>query len=167
VASVVADAEWMRDRSELWGDNFSGSEGGFMRQVSIGLCVFVVFCLCPVFVPQPQIAAANSAAPHASNSADMETGGGKPTSAFGLQDPDLFASNDAALICSNCLIRLCLVGSHNKLTGYCLEGARGGICHEDYNPTHCPPGATAKKPVLSQPCGFSGRFLVDALRSCS
>jgi hypothetical protein len=65
------------------------------------------------------------------------------------------------------LIRLCLIGNNNKLTGYCLEGSRGGLCHEAYNPTGCHPGATPKQPVLSQKCGVSGRFKVDALRPCS
>jgi hypothetical protein len=90
-----------------------------------------------------------------------------------LRDPDLTASNFAAMIapdtsCTNCLIRLCLVRSAtNKLTGYCLEGARGGICHTAYNPSRCPPGATPKRRILSQQCGSSGRFVVDAMRSCS
>jgi hypothetical protein len=143
-----------------------------MRQPCVWLCVVVVLSLCSVFVPQPEIAASNSAVPLVANAADMETGGQKPASTFLLRDPDLPARNAAAMIeldnaCSNCLIRLCLIGSGNKLTGYCLEGARGGICHEDYNPTHCPPGATPKKPIISQQCGSSGRFKVDAMRHCS
>ena len=148
-------------------------KGGLMRRASPWFCAVVVFfCLCSVFVPQPEIAASNSAAPHAANAADMEARGGKPASTFLLRDPDLPASNAVAMsepdnACFNCLIRLCLIGSDNKLTGYCLEGARGGICHEDYNPTHCPRGATPKKPILSQQCGSSGRFRVDAMRPCS
>jgi hypothetical protein len=143
-----------------------------MRQPSLWLCVVVVLGLCSVFVPRPEIAGSNFAVPHAANAADMATDGGKPASTFALRDPGLLPSNAAAMIerdnaCSNCLIRLCLVGSGNKLNGYCLEGARGGICHEDYNPTHCPPGAKPKKPVLSQQCGSSGRFLVDSMRPCS
>jgi len=69
-------------------------------------------------------------------------------------------------VCSSCLIRLCLVGSGNRLTGYCLEGARGGICHESYSPTQCPAGATAVRPASRQ-CGPpSSTFVVDAARPC-
>jgi hypothetical protein len=144
-----------------------------MRRACPWFCVVVVFGLCCVFVPQPEIAASNSAAPHAATAANLEASGEKSASTFLLRDPDIPASNAVAMIdpdkvsCPNCLIRLCLIGSNSKLTGYCLEGARGGICHEDYNPTHCPPGETPRKPIVSQQCGSSGRFRVDALRPCS
>jgi Tol biopolymer transport system component len=65
--------------------------------------------------------------------------------------------------CTNCLIRRCLV-SDNKLTGYCLSGARGGICHESFDPTDCVAGQTVKQLVQKQ-CGFSS-FAVDDSRPC-
>jgi len=74
-------------------------------------------------------------------------------------------SGTAVAACMNCLIRLCAVNSSNKLTGYCLEGARGGICHQGYTPTQCPVGASPGKPV-SRPCGSFGNFTVDASRTC-
>jgi hypothetical protein len=89
-----------------------------VRQPFICLCVVVVFCLCSVFVPRPEIAASNSAVPHVANAADIETSGEKPASTCLLRDPELPASNAAAMVepdCSNCLIRLCLIGSNNKL----------------------------------------------------
>jgi len=142
-----------------------------MRQSSVLLCVLVVLSCVSIFVPQPNFAASVSAVWHSTGAIGNESDERESASAFVLRDPDPSVSNAASIVepdnaCSNCLIRLCRVGSNNKLTGYCLEGARGGICHEDYNPSHCPPGSTPKKPVLSQQCGFSGRFLVDALRSC-
>ena len=67
--------------------------------------------------------------------------------------------------CTNCLIRRCLVVG-GKLNGYCLTGARGGICHESYDPTHCPAGKLPKAPVKRQ-CGPSvAVFTVDNLRAC-
>jgi hypothetical protein len=67
--------------------------------------------------------------------------------------------------CTNCLIRRCLVVG-GKLNGYCLTGARGGICHESYDPTHCPAGKLPKAPVKRQ-CGPSvSVFTVDNLRAC-
>src|SRR5581483_3449877 len=66
--------------------------------------------------------------------------------------------------CTNCLIQRCLV-SANKLTGYCLEGARGGICHTSFDPTHCLAGQPVKKLVQKQ-CGFS-TYSVDDMRTCS
>jgi hypothetical protein len=65
--------------------------------------------------------------------------------------------------CTNCLIRRCLVVG-GKLNGYCLTGARGGICHESYDPTHCPAGKFPKAPLQRQ-CGPSV-FKVDNLRAC-
>jgi len=141
-----------------------------MRQASVLLCVVVVLSCVSIFVPQPNFAASDSAVWHSTDAIGNDEG--KSASAFVLRDPDLSASDAASIVepdypCSNCLIRLCLVGRNNKLTGYCLEGARGGICHTDYNPSHCPPGATPKKQVLSQQCGSSGRFQIDALRPCT
>lgn len=143
-----------------------------MRQASVLLCVLVLLSCVSIFVPQPNFAASVSAVWHSTDAIGNESGQGKSTPDFVLRDPDLSARNAGSSVepdneCSNCLIRLCRVGSNNKLTGYCIEGARGGICHQDYNPSHCPPGATPKKLVLSQQCGFSGRFLVDALRTCT
>ena len=67
--------------------------------------------------------------------------------------------------CTNCLIRRCLVVG-GKLNGYCLTGARGGICHESYDPIHCPAGKLPKAPVKRQ-CGPSvSVFTVDNLRAC-
>jgi Tol biopolymer transport system component len=66
--------------------------------------------------------------------------------------------------CTNCLIRRCRV-SDSKLTGYCLTGARGGICHESFDPTNCVAGQIVKKLVQKQ-CGASS-FAVDDLRPCS
>ena len=75
------------------------------------------------------------------------------------------ALNPSATLCTNCLIRRCLVVG-GKLNGYCLEGARGGICHEDYDPTHCPVGKLPKVPLKRQ-CGPSvSTFTVDNLRAC-
>ncbi len=65
--------------------------------------------------------------------------------------------------CTNCLIKRCLV-SGSVLTGYCLEGARGGICHTAYDPTHCPAGKPALSKVSRQ-CGPSV-FTVDNMRTC-
>ena len=143
-----------------------------MRNTSLWLLVVFLSCLFFVFIPPPEIAASHSGLARAAKATDMETSTNKSASTFVLRDPDLPISNAFAMIepdtiCSNCLIRLCLVGSGNKLTGYCLVGARGGICHEASNPTRCPPGATPKRQILSQKCGSSGRFSVDALRSCS
>ena len=143
-----------------------------MRQASVLLCVLVVLSCVFIFVPPPNFAASVSAVWYSTDTIGNESGEGKSAPAFVLRDPDLAARNAASSVepnnaCSNCLIRLCRVGSNNKLTGYCLEGARGGICHQDYNPSRCPPGATPKKAVLSQQCGSSGRFLVDALRPCT
>jgi hypothetical protein len=59
----------------------------------------------------------------------------------------------------------CLVDSGKTLTGYCV-GARGGICHEAYDPTNCPVGQPPTG-VTSDQCGSSGSFNVDASRSCT
>jgi hypothetical protein len=77
----------------------------------------------------------------------------------------------AASATLNCLsspsshIGSCLVGSGNTLTGYCV-GARGGICHEAYDPTTCPVGQPPTG-VTSDQCGSSGPFNVDASRPCA
>jgi len=83
-----------------------------------------------------------------------------------LREPGIFfADNTGSLAgCTNCLIRRCLVTSGNKLNGYCLTGARGGICHEAYSPTACPVGAPVKSLVQRQ-CGPSW-FRVDNARPC-
>lgn len=71
----------------------------------------------------------------------------------------------------NCLgsppghIGSCLVGSGNTLTGYCV-GARGGICHEAYDPTNCSVGQPPTG-VTSDQCGSTGPLNVDASRSCT
>jgi hypothetical protein len=102
---------------------------------------------------------------------DAETLGGKPVADFVLRDPDIpggdAAETSSPGFCSpqNCLIRRCLVGSGNRLTGVCLEGARGGVCRSGGgDPTHCPPGAKPKSPVSKQ-CGPL-KLLVDASRPC-
>ena len=100
---------------------------------------------------------------------DPDTLGGKSAFAFVSRDSDILSSDTAARtgsgsVCSNCVIDLCLVRSDNRLSGYCLEGARGGICREDYDPTHCPQGAEPKSRVAKQ-CG-PGSFVVDASRPC-
>ena len=65
---------------------------------------------------------------------DAETLGGKPVADFVLRDPDIPGSDAAETsspgFCSpqNCVIRRCLVWGGNRLTGVCLEGARGGVC---------------------------------------
>jgi hypothetical protein len=59
----------------------------------------------------------------------------------------------------------CLVANGNTLTGYCV-GARGGICHEAYDPTSCSVGQPPTG-VTSVQCGSSGPFNVDASRSCT
>jgi Abnormal spindle-like microcephaly-assoc'd, ASPM-SPD-2-Hydin len=74
-------------------------------------------------------------------------------------------SGTGYIVCPGC-IALCLIGSGNKLTGECLEGARGGICHVGgASSTQCPAGAKAERPVSRQ-CGDFGNFLVDASRPC-
>lgn len=75
------------------------------------------------------------------------------------------ALNPYATLCTNCLIRRCLVVG-GKLNGFCLEGARGGICHEAYDPSHCPVGKLPKAPLKRQ-CGpVVSTFTVDNLRIC-
>lgn len=103
------------------------------------------------------------------------TASGTRTAALSIRDngagsPQIvpLSGTGVANTCTNCLIRLCSVGSDNRLTGYCLEGARGGICHSgSYSPTQCPVGATPEKPVSRQ-CGFAGVNIqkVDAARPC-
>jgi hypothetical protein len=100
---------------------------------------------------------------------DTETLDEKPISDFVLRDPDIpagfaTAPSNPESVCSNCLIRRCLVRNNKLFGGYCLEGARGGICHESYDPAHCPSGRLAKKVVQKQ-CGPS-KFTVDDLRPC-
>src|SRR5438876_171335 len=58
----------------------------------------------------------------------------------------------------------CLVNSGNALTGYCI-GQLGGICHEAYDPLHCPTGQQGDTPGVFQ-CQNSN-FKVDASRSCT
>jgi hypothetical protein len=105
-----------------------------------------------------------------SNVEDEETLDEKPISDFLLRDPDIpaafaIATSNPESTCTNCLIRRCLVRNNKLFGGYCLEGARGGICHESYDPTHCPSGKQAKRSVQKQ-CGPS-KFTVDDLRPCS
>ena len=100
---------------------------------------------------------------------DPDTLGGKSIFAFVSRDSDSLFSDTAARtvsgsVCSNCVIGLCLVRSDNKLSGYCLEGTRGGVCRQDYDPTHCPQGAEPKSRVAKR-CG-PGNFVVDASRPC-
>ena len=101
---------------------------------------------------------------------DAETLGGKPVVDFVLRDPNIPGSDAAETsspgFCSpqNCVIKRCLVRNNKLFGGYCLEGARGGICHESYDPTHCPSGKVAKMSVQKQ-CGPS-QFTVDNLRPC-
>ncbi len=141
-----------------------------MRELFTCFSMSVILCLCLALDPKPEMAAlAFDSSPDNAAGAEMSRGG---SSAFVPPDPDLNFTPANVMIdpdvkCTNCLIRLCLIGSNNKLTGYCLEGARGGICHQAYNPSRCPPGAAPRKPVQSPQCGFSGKFLVDGLRSCS
>jgi hypothetical protein len=103
------------------------------------------------------------------------TASGTRTAALSIRDNGAGSPQIVPLIgtgvantCTNCFIRLCSVGSDNRLTGYCLEGARGGICHSGgYSPTQCPVGATPEKPVSRQ-CGSAGVNIqkVDAARPC-
>ena len=58
----------------------------------------------------------------------------------------------------------CLVNSGNALTGYCI-GQLGGICHEAYDPLHCPTGQQGDTPGVFQ-CQNSN-VKVDASRSCT
>ena len=94
---------------------------------------------------------------------------GGPDGVFVPADSGIWPVASAAIIspdltsCTNCLIKRCVV-SGKLLTGYCLEGARGGICHTAYDPTHCPVGKAALSRVSRQ-CGPSV-FTVDNLRPC-
>jgi hypothetical protein len=124
-----------------------------MKRSSVWCLIVVGSFLCSAFAEERQILTSESASPDA----------------FMLRDGDVLAISTAFMIapegtCSNCLIRRCRVVS-GKLNGYCLEGARGGICHQSYDPAHCPAGKTPKSSVFKQ-CGPS-KFLVDNLRPCS
>jgi hypothetical protein len=59
----------------------------------------------------------------------------------------------------------CSISSQGLLTGECL-GARGGICHEAYDPTRCPPSHKPKTPGSWQ-CGTFGKYHVDLSTSCT
>jgi len=139
-----------------------------MTRPSTWFCTVAVFCLYFAHAEQSQIEASQTVHLYSLKLADAGALGRKPAPAFELRDPDTFAMIDPDSTCpfpSNCLIRLCRVASNGRLTGYCLTGSRGGICHQSYNPTSCPPGATARSRVSKQ-CGPS-RFIVDATRPCS
>ena len=139
-----------------------------MKRPSTWFCPVAVFCLCFAHAEQSQIEASQPVLPYSLKLADTKPLGGESAPAFELRDPDIFAMIDPESACpspSNCLIRLCRVAGNGRLTGYCLTGSRGGLCHQAYNPTSCPPGATARSRVSKQ-CGPS-RFVVDATRPCS
>lgn len=53
---------------------------------------------------------------------------------------------------------------NGTLTGMCL-GVRSGVCHQSFDPSHCPQG----QPPMSQEqfsCGSSGNITVDGTRAC-
>jgi hypothetical protein len=71
------------------------------------------------------------------------------------------------LACVSSIVRFggrCALFSGNVMSGYCL-GARSGICHSAYDPTHCPAGQPAIIPG-SLLCGSSGALNVDSARTC-
>ncbi len=126
-----------------------------MKPLATALCFIFVIALLHALVEQP----------HTASQASM----GGPDGVLLPADAGIWPVASAAVInpeastCTNCLIKRCLV-SGNVLTGYCLEGARGGICHTAYDPTHCPAGKTPLSRVSRQ-CGPS-TFAVDNLRPC-
>lgn len=67
---------------------------------------------------------------------NVETPDEKPVFDIVLRHPDILPSRATApdSTCTNCLIWRCLVRNGKLFGGYCLEGARGGICHESYDP---------------------------------
>ena len=58
----------------------------------------------------------------------------------------------------------CLVPASGTMNGYCI-GARGGLCHQAYDPANCPAGQLPTA-VTSDQCGPS-TFNVDAGRTCT
>jgi len=108
-------------------------------------------CWVPDWGPKPRLDQKSDAVPQPSANSQLS----------GIDAVDTQLEGSA---CTNCLIRRCLV-SDNKLTGYCLTGARGGICHQAFEPTNCVAGQTVQKLVQKQCGAFS--FAVDDLRPCS
>ena len=108
------------------------SKEAFMTGPSRWFCILAVFCLCFAHAEQSQIEASESTLTHSLKLADAVDGKSAP--GFELRDPDLAMINPTCPSPYNCLIRLCNVASNARLTGYCLTGSRGGICHQSYNP---------------------------------
>lgn len=138
-----------------------------MEYPSVRLCIVIVVSIASAFAQRPQ-ATTHEAVGSISQEAAADTLAYRLPSGLMLQDPEIVAIKTTALdeaqsSCSNCLIRRCRV-SGNKLTGYCLTGARGGICHQAYDPTNCTSGKLAVSIVLKQ-CGPS-TLAVDNSRPC-
>jgi len=58
----------------------------------------------------------------------------------------------------------CVVTGTNMLNGYCV-GSRGGICHEAYDPTNCPPQTPDSNAQTGQ-CPHTS-ITADPTRSCT
>jgi hypothetical protein len=135
-----------------------------MNSATFAMCGLWALSLFPVTSASAQLPPALASARHRTTNTAATVAAGTESPSVLPTDPDLHAVALILPSCTNCLIRLCNVSPTNKLSGYCLEGARGGICHQSYDPTHCPVGKSVLKPGTRQ-CGY-GTFKVDLARPC-
>jgi hypothetical protein len=121
----------------------------FMKGTRLWLCLTILITLCPAFAQQAKPSFSQMDALWVPGETSIR--------------PVYAVVNPNTIPCTNCLIKRCALTA-GKLNGYCLEGARGGICHEAYDPTHCPAGKLPNAPIRRQ-CGVS-TFTIDNLRAC-
>ena len=165
-AKILSILIWMVACTRRCGDAYAwrcrGSEDPtknrrrVMKPTAAAVCFIFVIALLQALVGQPRTG----------TSQDLLGG---PDGVFVPADAGVWPTASASVVsrdsstCTNCLIRRCVV-SGGFLTGYCLEGARGGICHTAYDPSHCPAGKPPLRKVSRQ-CGPSV-VTVDNLRPC-